>query len=127
MPLRGLQAIRPAVVTPRIRGLRGLMGFGQKRQILVRGVERSVGRIGCIGQVFRIVVRRNGNGGHFTVEAETHQPASDDQIASLSAKLLDALTVEMGDVVREATTESRDQLTLRVLQPGTFPKHPVTG
>jgi hypothetical protein len=96
------------------------MGFGQKRNILVRGVARSLRRVDGLGRSFRVVVRKSGQANHVTVEAETLEPASDAQLASLSAKLLDALAGEMTDVVHEAEVEARDRLTLRLVQPGTL-------
>jgi hypothetical protein len=93
------------------------MGVGQKRKILVRGLARSLRRVGGLGPSFRIVVKRDGRA---VVEAETLRPASDAQLASLSAKLLDALAVEMADVVREAAGEARARVTLRLVQPGTI-------
>lgn len=103
------------------------MSSGQKRKILVRGVARTVGSVEGFGQAFRIVLRKDGSSDHVTVEAETLQPASDAQIEELGAKLLDALTVEMDDVVREVTNEAHGRLTLRIVQPGTLPRDPVTG
>jgi phenylacetate-coenzyme A ligase PaaK-like adenylate-forming protein len=103
------------------------MSSGQKRKILIRGVARTVSRIEGMGQAFRIVLRKNGDRDHVIVEAETTQPVSDAQIDVLSAKLLDALTVEMDDVVREVTSAARGRLTLRVVQPGTLPRDPLTG
>jgi hypothetical protein len=93
------------------------MGVGQKRKILVRGLARSLRRVGGLGPSFRIVVKRDGRA---VVEAETLRPASDTQLASLSAKLLDALAGEMADIVREAAGEARGRLTLRLVQPGTL-------
>jgi hypothetical protein len=103
------------------------MGSGQKGKLLVRGVARSVGRVDGFGRAFRILVKKDEGRDRFTVEAETLQRVSESQMASLSAKLLDALTVEMDDVVREAATGPTDQLTLRVVQPGTLPRNPLTG
>lgn len=103
------------------------MGYGQKRKILVRGVARSLRRIDGLGRSFRIVVTKDGRADHVTVEAETLRPASAAQIAALSAKLLDALTPEMSDVVREAALEARNRLTLRLVQPGTLALNPATG
>jgi len=94
------------------------MGIGQKRRILLRGLTRSLRRIDGLGTRCRVVVRKDG---HAVVEAETLAPASDAQRAKLSAKLLDALTLEVSDVVREAAAgEACGRLTLRVLQPGTL-------
>jgi hypothetical protein len=95
------------------------MGFGQKRKILVRGLTRSLRRVDGLGPSFRIVLKKDGRA---VVEAETLTPASDAQLASLSAKLLDALAAEMTDVVREAAGEARERLILRVVQPGTLPR-----
>jgi len=103
------------------------MSSGQKRKSLVRGVARTVGRVEGFGQAFRIVLTKDGRTDRFTVEAEALQPASDAQIQALGAKLLDALTFEMDDVVRELTNEPGGALTLRVVQPGTLPRHPLTG
>lgn len=103
------------------------MGFGQKRKFLVRGVARSLRRVDGLGRSFRVLVRKDGRTHHVTVEAETLEPASDAQIASLSAKLLDALAGEMTDVVREAEVEARDRLTLRLVQPGTLPRVAAAG
>jgi hypothetical protein len=93
------------------------MGVGQKRRVLVRGITRSLRQFDCLGPCFRIVVRRDG---HAVVEAETLRPASEAQLASLSAKLLDALAAEVSDVVREAAGEPVARLTLRLVQPGTL-------
>jgi hypothetical protein len=95
------------------------MGVGQKRKILVRGLTRSLRRVDGLGPSFRIVVKRDGRA---VVEAETLRPASEAQLASLSAKLLDALAGEMTDIVREAAGEARGLLTLRLVQPGTLPR-----
>jgi hypothetical protein len=95
------------------------MGAGQKRRILLRGMTRSLRRVDGLGRSFRVVVKRDG---HAVVEAESLEPASNAQIARLSAKLLDALADEMVDVVREAAGEGRAGLTLRVVQPGTLPR-----
>jgi hypothetical protein len=101
------------------------MSVGQKRSPLVRGVARTVERVEGLGRAFRIVVRKEPEGDHVTVEAETLEPASDEQIRALSAKLLDALTLEMTDVLRES--EDARPLTLRVVQPGTLPRSRLTG
>jgi hypothetical protein len=101
------------------------MSFGQKRSPLVRGVARTVERVEGLGRAFRIVVRKETEGDHVTVEAETLEPASDEQIQALSAKLLDALTLEMTDVLRES--EDERPLTLKVVQPGTLPRSRLTG
>jgi hypothetical protein len=94
------------------------MGVGQKRRILVRDISRSLRQFDCLGPFFRVVVRRDG---HAVVEAETLHPASDEQLASLSAKLLDALTEEVSDVVREAAADGPVvRLTLRLVRPGTL-------
>lgn len=103
------------------------MGSGKRRKILVQGVARTVGRVEGLGHAFRIVLRKDGSSDHFTVEAETLQPASDAQLEALGAKLLDALTAEMEDVVREVTNLEMGWLTLRVVQPGTLPRDPLTG
>jgi hypothetical protein len=104
---------------PRTRPVEGPMGFGQKRKILVRGLARSLRRVDGLGRSFRVVVKKDG---HAVVEAETLRPASDAQLASLGAKLLDALAAEMTDVVREAAGEARARVTLRLVQPGTLPR-----
>jgi|WetSurMetagenome_2_1015567.scaffolds.fasta_scaffold113137_2 hypothetical protein len=94
------------------------MGIGRKRTILLRGVTRSLRRVNGLGTSFRVVVTRDGNA---VVEAETVAPVTEAQRARLSAKLLDALTVEMKDVVEEVLSgEARARLTLRVLQPGSL-------
>lgn len=103
------------------------MSFGPKRHPLVRGVARTVGRVDGLGQAFRILVRKEGEGDHLTVEAETLHPASDEQIRALSAKLLDALTVEMDDVLHELASAVEGRLTLKVVQPGTLPRSRLTG
>jgi hypothetical protein len=93
------------------------MGVGQKRKTLVRGLARSLRRVDGLGTSFRVVMRKDG---HTVVEAETLAPATEAQLATLSAKLLDALTFEMSDVVREAAGDADTRLTLRLLQPGTL-------
>jgi phenylacetate-coenzyme A ligase PaaK-like adenylate-forming protein len=98
------------------------MPLGPRRRFLVRGVVRSLRRIDGLGRSFRIVVNDDGPDKRVTVEAETREPASDAQIASLGAKLLDALAGEMSEVVREAMAEARASLTLRLLQPGSLPR-----
>jgi len=104
------------------------MSFGRKRHPLVRGLARTVGRVEGLGRAFRIVVRKaEGEGDHLTVEAETLHPASDEQIRALSAKLLDALTVEMDDVLHELASAVEGRLTLKVVQPGTLPRSRLTG
>jgi hypothetical protein len=62
------------------------MGSGYKEKGLVRSVLRLE---------------------HPTVEAATLRPSTDGQPPSFSAKLLDALTVEMDDVVRDLLARDR--------------------
>jgi hypothetical protein len=45
----------------------------------------------------------------------------------LSAKLLDALTREMEDIVREMTKQAIGRLKLQVQRPGSLPTNPRTG
>jgi len=98
------------------------MGVGQKRRILVRGLTRSLRRVEGLGPSFRVVVKKDGR---TVVEAEALTPASKARLATLGAKLLDALTVEMADVLREAAAgDALARLTLRLLQPGTLARSP---